>query len=279
MKDYEHHVLGDDYYYARNGKNKDDKLAFWHWMQAAEFENIQCMDNVAWAYRDGIGTDVDLKKHEEWKGKHAYVTSYFSDPAILQDKWVQSVLGGKCDGYFVEVGASTGVGSSNCCMFERSLGWKGICVEPNPDFFRELISNRKAICVNSPIAPEEREVQFRTAGYYGGIQDNLTHWHKKEWENAPLITMKTRRLEDILDEHGAPPVIDYLSLDIEGGEAGIIESFPFDRYRVLTMTVEQSERRVVKAIENAGFKIVNNPFSDPSVNWELHCIHESIFEG
>jgi len=275
MDSNDYHILGDDYYYARNGKEQDSNLAFRHWLEGAKMGSVQCMENVAWAYRDGIGVIPNFIMQQKWAAKYAYVTTYHSDPQIQQDRWVKSVLEGKRNGYFVEVGASTGVQSSNCCTLERKLGWTGICIEPNPDFFKELVKNR-AVCVQCPIAPDEREVQFRTAGYYGGIQENLSEWHKKDWEGAPLITMQTRRLEDILDEYNAPPVIDYLSLDIEGGEAAIIESFQFDRYKVLTMTVEKSEDRLNEVIESKGFKIVRNQFSDPSVDWELHCIHESI---
>jgi FkbM family methyltransferase len=268
--------MGDNYYHARNGRVKDEKMAFFHWRQAAEFGSIQCLKNLAWAYRDGIGVEKDEKLYKKWQEKYDNAIAYYSDPRIQQDRWVESVFNGKRDGYYIEVGASTGVGSSNCCMFERRLGWNGICIEPNPDFFKELVKNRKAICVNTPIAPDEREVQFRAAGYYGGIQENLLDHHRKNWESAPLVTMNTRRLEDILEEHGAPPFIDYISLDIEGGEAAIIESFPFDRYRVLTMTIEQSDERLTEIVESKGFNVFKNPFSDPSVNWELHCVHESI---
>ncbi len=237
---------------------------------------VNALKNLVWAYRNGAGTKLDRTQHRNWIARYKDLITYHSDPGILQDKWVESVFKGKRGGFFVEVGAADGVGSSNCFMLEKKLGWKGICVEPNPEFFARLTRNRKAQCFQCPVSPEEREVQFRLAGYYGGIQDNLATWHEKDWQHGKLVTMKTRRLVDILDEAGAPSVIDYLSLDIEGGEQDIIASFPFDRYKVLTMTIERSDMALQSVVESKGFRVVDNPFSDPEVDWELHCIHESV---
>ena len=238
--------------------------------------SVNTLKKVAWAYRNGFGIKPDKAKHENWITRFKDLITYHSDPGILQDKWVESVFKGKRDGFFVEVGAADGVGSSNCFMLEKKLGWKGICIEPNPEFFARLVRNRTAKCFQCPVAPDEGEVQFRLAGYFGGIQDNLAMWHEKDWENGKLVSMKTRRLVDILDEAEAPPVIDYLSLDIEGGEQNIIASFPFDRYKILTMTIERSDMALQGVVESKGFKVVKNPFSDPSVDWELHCVHETI---
>ncbi len=43
----------------------------------------------------------------------------------------------------------------------------------------------------------------------------------------------------LLDDFGAPAVIDYLSLDIEGAEWYAFSTFPWHRYVFLTITVER----------------------------------------
>ena len=43
----------------------------------------------------------------------------------------------------------------------------------------------------------------------------------------------------LLAHHGAPPVIDYLSLDLEGHELPTLERFPFGRYVFRAMTLER----------------------------------------
>ena len=138
------------------------------------------------------------------------------------------------------------------------------------------MENRQAICVNACVAPDVREVEFRLAGSYGGIQDNLSAWHEEHWGNTPVLKIKTRTLSDILEEYNAPAVIHYMSLDIEGGEAGLLESFPFERHKVLAMTVEKSSNALIGVIESKGFKIVENGFSSPAVDWEIHCVHKDF---
>ena len=46
--------------------------------------------------------------------------------------------------------------------------------------------------------------------------------------------------------------MDYLSLDIEGAEADVLENFPFDRYTFLAITVERP-RRLRRALESKGY--------------------------
>src|SRR3974390_100826 len=58
---------------------------------------------------------------------------------------------GKRNGVFVDVGAYDGISFSNTLMFERELGWTGLCIEPNPDVFPRLIENRSATCLEIAI--------------------------------------------------------------------------------------------------------------------------------
>jgi hypothetical protein len=44
----------------------------------------------------------------------------------------------------------------------------------------------------------------------------------------------------MLDEHGAPQVIDYVSIDTEGSEPGILRAFPWSDYHVRYLTVEHN---------------------------------------
>ena len=63
----------------------------------------------------------------------------------LNDLFVLETLGEK-RGYFVEAGALDGVQVSNTLLLEESYGWTGICVEPDPQLYAELVENRTCIC-------------------------------------------------------------------------------------------------------------------------------------
>ena len=71
---------------------------------------------------------------------------------------------------------------------------------------------------------------------------HLIYWRKfvKNRGHAEVIhTLKKKTLADILDEQSIAQV-DFLSLDVEGGEVGILESFPFDRIDVDVWSIENN---------------------------------------
>jgi hypothetical protein len=45
---------------------------------------------------------------------------------------------------------------------------------------------------------------------------------------------------DLLEQHGAPAVIDYLSIDTEGCELAILEGVDWSRYQFRCITVEHN---------------------------------------
>ena len=51
--------------------------------------------------------------------------------------------------------------------------------------------------------------------------------------------MKTKTLPDLLDQNFLKEV-DFISLDVEGGEMAVLSSFPFDRIKVTAWTIENN---------------------------------------
>jgi hypothetical protein len=50
-----------------------------------------------------------------------------------------------------------------------------------------------------------------------------------------------------------PDVIDYMSLDIEGAEEWVFETFPWHRYTVLVLTVERPKEKLVEMLKSHGY--------------------------
>lgn len=165
-----------------------------------------------------------------------------------QDRWViEEIFAFRHGGYFVDLAATDGVQGNNTLVLERELGWRGIAIEANPHYFAELTKNRSCKCVQACIDETERLVRFLPNGDLGGVIDDDTDNNRAiradlidNWETGnKILSMITRTLSSILDECEAPPVIDYLSFDVEGAETRILRQFPFDRYKFLAMTIER----------------------------------------
>ncbi len=163
-----------------------------------------------------------------------------------QDLWVVEQTGGLRGGYFVEFGATDGVMLSNSLLLEREFGWTGLCAEPNPKFFRQLVVNRRCKVLPACIGPITGEkVRFIMADAYGSMMeyaDSDSHADKRAayLAQGEVIDLTTVSLHDFLTQNGAPDVIDYLSIDTEGSEYSILSAFPFDKWTIRFITVEHN---------------------------------------
>lgn len=194
---------------------------------------------------------------------------YYSQ--IGQDKWVQSILGNKPGGFFIELGGGDGVEYSNTLFFERELNWNGICIEPNPLFKDKIRKNRNCnICYNCVSDIDDAEIDFALCGLLSGVLETS----EKETTKDRIIKVKTKTMKSILSDFNAPKIIDYLSLDVEGHEYKILQSFPFHEYIIKCITVEHNEphygpkkRNDIRILlEKNGYIFVKG--NDDVMNWK-----------
>lgn len=207
--------------------------------------------------------------------RHKRTKASYSSEKTQQDLWVIDTLGEFENGFFVDLGAADGFHASNTYLLESKYRWKGICVEPHPMFFQSLCHNRDVICEEVCVADYNGECQFTASSeypYFSGITGTLKHYKKNKWgePNAREIDRKVVTLEALLDRHNAPAVIDFLSIDIEGGEVNALSMFPFDRYRFRTISIEG--RFANDILLKAGYRQVDNPRS--SVDWEYFFVSD-----
>jgi len=164
-----------------------------------------------------------------------------------QDHYLhKNIFENKRDGVFVDVGAYDGLTGSNTLFFEKFLGWKGICIEPDGMQFAKLWMVRACDCVQACVADRDSMARFLsvTEGLtmMGGLVDHYEPGDLKmvtERSGARIINLATRRLDAILDERNIT-AIDYLSVDTEGSELAILKSFDFNRFKVRALSVENN---------------------------------------
>lgn len=167
-----------------------------------------------------------------------------SKSQLRQDLFVLAQLGFKRDGYFVEFGATNGVGLSNTHILEKAFGWRGILAEPAKCWHAQLKANRSAIietrCVWSVSGEvlKFNEVDDPELSTIAEFSSGDLHHHARE--SGKAYDVHTVSLNDMLEQHHAPSDIDYLSIDTEGSEFEILQKLDFDRYRFRVITCEHN---------------------------------------
>lgn len=171
---------------------------------------------------------------------------------LAQDEIVYNTFfEGKQQGTFLDVGASDGIKFSNTLFFEQ-LGWRGMCVEANPDAYARLCANRPlATNVFGAAYDKEGEVAFRVnTGYteqLSGVEEAYDPRHTERISadmaarggTTRLVTVPCFTLTSLLSSHGITHV-DYMSLDVEGAEVQVLKGIDFDRISIGVMTIESN---------------------------------------
>lgn len=164
-------------------------------------------------------------------------------------------------GFFVEIGANDGYTLSNTVYLERQFGWNGLLVEADPQY-RDSLGSREAKSVISAVVEREGYFDFVSAGLYGGVADRLDTTHAKRTQGGRSITVWGSTLERILEQNDAPATINFISIDVEGGEVPIVEQMCRLRdYRFVCGCIEHNGRqqdynRIAHLLRESGYRIV-----------------------
>lgn len=173
----------------------------------------------------------------------------------LQAKAIDIILNKMENGFFVEAGGLDGERSSNSIFFEKVRKWMGVLVEPDPYWYTQLLGkNRHCYSINGCISPYDyvSEISFKPSFVGEG---------KLALGNANLdFKVPCYPLLSILTALGVSK-IDYFSLDVEGHEGVILESLPFDKLDITTLSVEYQhgdKKKYNETMVKQGFTIVKD---------------------
>ena len=168
-----------------------------------------------------------------------------SKSQLRQDLFVLSETNFKRNGYFVEFGAASGFQLSNTYLLEQNFSWSGILAEPAKVWHSQLYANRpnsriEELCIWSKSGSilefhETTDPELSTLEFFGSIDQSLTKSRK-----VRSYRVQTISLLDLLRKYNAPKHIDYLSLDTEGSEFEILNSFDFTEYSFGVITCEHN---------------------------------------
>lgn len=181
-----------------------------------------------------------------------------------QDRYImETYFPLQTEGLFVDIGANDGITLSNTYAFEKR-GWTGYCIEPLDDMFKLLVQNRPASkCIHAIISDVTGKSEFLSIeGYSQMLSGELKKYDPRHLERVDreiayyggskkVVKVNSYRFEDIIKHK----VIDYLSIDVEGGELDIIKNINFQKYFVKIISIENNfkDNYMINLIMSFGF--------------------------
>ena len=159
----------------------------------------------------------------------------------MQDIFVLTMLNGKKNGVYIEIGADQPVLVNNSYLLETEYDWSGVSFELDADKVTYFNSIRKNKCLS---------------------------------EDATLYDYKS-----LFEERNYPKQIDYLQLDIDPAEGTLraLKALPLDDYRFSVITYETDvyssgadiQDEQIEILESHGYQLVaknvkceGNPYED-----------------
>jgi FkbM family methyltransferase len=166
---------------------------------------------------------------------------------FFQDMIAYIYLQKKKDGFYIDIGANNGISGSNTYIFEQ-IGWKGICVEPQPDVFLQLKKYRQCDCYEVALSSKSGDnVEFfksHGANALSRLNEGMSDTHKdwvKEYGKVEYITVKTITFGEMMKKYPDISHIDFMSIDVEGHEMEVLKAIDFSRYSFGFITIEKSK--------------------------------------
>lgn len=129
-----------------------------------------------------------------------------------------------------------------------SSGWTGIVAEPARIWHQALTKNRTcAVDLRCVSAASGSQVKFlevadpalSSTADYANCGDMHSQYRLTK---SISYDVETVSLDDLLEQHNAPLEIGYMSIDTEGGEYDILNSFDFSRHKIHVISVEHNYR-------------------------------------
>ena len=163
-----------------------------------------------------------------------------------EDLVLWALFKGRSRGTFIEAGAFDGRRHSVSHIFE-AVGWSGLLVEPLPGKSQACVRYRRgskvvqAALVGSSeqarvtleVVPDRTDEEGTTSGLAGALRRSDRRVERVE---VPGVTLDSAL-------QGIEPPIDWVVLDVEGGEVDALRGFDLDRFKPRVLVVEEVSYR------------------------------------
>jgi FkbM family methyltransferase len=172
---------------------------------------------------------------EVWEGPEKKLYSQGNEELIIRD-FFQDRKGG----FFLDVGSSEPVEGSTTYYLEKHLGWSGIAVDALSEYADSYAELRPRTRFHSYIVTDhsgKKQKFYRVVGAPGLSSTT----DEREFAGVKLrsntIIVPTITMDELLEREKVEQV-DFLSMDIEGGEPRALAAFDIQKYRPRLICIE-----------------------------------------
>jgi FkbM family methyltransferase len=186
-------------------------------------------------------------KHE--KIYERFLNNYFSnsqhfESQFLQDCFVDTLFKNKTNGIFIEIGVGEGKRISNTYFLEKQRNWEGLLCEPSLRYHESIQGFRTATLVKNAVTNVAGE-KIRFAEVIGdGEHSTILQYLEADGhvrKDYKEYDVTTTTLKDVLKSNlPDKKVIDYISIDTEGSELGVLQGIDFTEITIQCISVEHN---------------------------------------
>jgi len=163
--------------------------------------------------------------------------SQFAQDLFLYNNFFRCMDG---PGVYIDAGAHLPQHLSTTFTFDVCMGWTaGICVEADNGYasqFRDALRTCKV--VGSALAEFEGVLSLGHEGASSSVKDGDSKGGSKEHVKATTLATVLKEAEWIKDGASEMAVVDFMTVDVEGAELGVLMGIPWDFVWIRYILVE-----------------------------------------